>query len=115
TLHLFEPDSYERISSDKHKHLILDGCVRLDPHEGTPDARLLRIRERLAEELQRSGLDFYQPALKSQWMATATQEDDADDDEPAKVWIEKTLVQGRADRLAGEHSLGKALWSPQRA
>lgn len=29
------------------------------------------------------------------------------------VWIEKTLVAGRADREAGEHAQGQALWSPQ--
>lgn len=31
----------------------------------------------------------------------------------ASVWIEKTLVTGRADREAGDHALGQALWSPQ--
>jgi hypothetical protein len=31
------------------------------------------------------------------------------------VWIEKTLVKGREDREAGEHALGKALWSPQKS
>lgn len=30
-----------------------------------------------------------------------------------RYWIEKTLVTGRADRLEGDHALGKALWSPQ--
>ncbi len=30
-------------------------------------------------------------------------------------WIEKTIVSGRPDRQDGEHALGKALWSPQRA
>lgn len=28
-------------------------------------------------------------------------------------WIEKTLVKGRKDRQIGEHSLGKAMWSPK--
>src|SRR5690554_2277104 len=31
-----------------------------------------------------------------------------------KYWIEKTLVNGRKDRLEGNRALGKALWSPQR-
>jgi 5-methylcytosine-specific restriction endonuclease McrBC GTP-binding regulatory subunit McrB len=31
-----------------------------------------------------------------------------------QYWIEKTIVQGRQDRLTGERALGKALWSPQR-
>lgn len=29
-----------------------------------------------------------------------------------KVWIEKTIVKGRKDRLEGDLKLGKALWSP---
>ena len=36
------------------------------------------------------------------------------DTEP-RMWIEKTLVKDRPDREHGEHMLGKALWSPQRA
>lgn len=32
-----------------------------------------------------------------------------------RFWIEKTLVSGRPDRLAGDHALGLALWSPQRS
>lgn len=38
--------------------------------------------------------------------------------EPARtvrVWIEKTLVQGRRDRKAGEFKLGSVLWSPKAA
>ncbi|MBK8785316.1 MAG: hypothetical protein IPN43_02195 [Chitinophagaceae bacterium] len=31
-----------------------------------------------------------------------------------KVWIEKTKVTGRPDRIEGERALGKVLWSPQR-
>jgi hypothetical protein len=31
------------------------------------------------------------------------------------VWIEKSLVKGRPDRAAGDHALGRALWSPLRA
>lgn len=32
-----------------------------------------------------------------------------------RFWIEKTLVSARPDRLAGDHALGRALWSPQRS
>ncbi|WP_260596961.1 AAA family ATPase [Sphingomonas endolithica] len=32
-----------------------------------------------------------------------------------RFWIEKTIASGRADRLSGEHALGRALWSPQRS
>lgn len=31
-----------------------------------------------------------------------------------QFWVEKTLVKGRHDRIEGERSLGKALWSPQK-
>ena len=29
------------------------------------------------------------------------------------VWIEKTIVKGRKDRIEGERALGSALWSPK--
>jgi len=32
-----------------------------------------------------------------------------------KIWIEKTICHNRVDRLSGEYSLGKALWSPQKS
>lgn len=30
-----------------------------------------------------------------------------------KIWIEKTLVNKRSDRLQGEYAVGRALWTPQ--
>lgn len=32
-----------------------------------------------------------------------------------RFWVEKTLVSNRADRLDGDHALGRALWSPQKS
>lgn len=32
-----------------------------------------------------------------------------------RFWVEKTIIAGRSDRLEGPHSLGKALWSPQKS
>jgi hypothetical protein len=29
------------------------------------------------------------------------------------IWIEKTIVKGRKDRIEGERALGLALWSPK--
>jgi DNA polymerase III delta prime subunit len=29
------------------------------------------------------------------------------------VWVEKTIVKGRKDRIEGERAIGKALWSPK--
>ncbi|QNA44667.1 McrB family protein [Lacibacter sediminis] len=34
--------------------------------------------------------------------------------ESRKVWIEKTLVEGRNDREDGNYALGKMMWSPQK-
>jgi 5-methylcytosine-specific restriction protein B len=31
-----------------------------------------------------------------------------------RVWIEKTLVQGRINRIKGDRAMGKVLWSPQK-
>lgn len=31
------------------------------------------------------------------------------------IWIEKTLVEDRKDRLSGNRALGKAIWSPQKS
>lgn len=36
------------------------------------------------------------------------------DGQKPSIWIEKTIVKGRADRINGERALGKALWSPQK-
>ena len=32
----------------------------------------------------------------------------------ARYWVEKVIVEGRADRQEGDYALGKALWSPKR-
>src|SRR5690606_7254171 len=32
-----------------------------------------------------------------------------------KIWIEKTIVNGRPDRLSGDRALGNVLWSPQKS
>jgi 5-methylcytosine-specific restriction protein B len=32
-----------------------------------------------------------------------------------RYWIEKTIVNGRLDRMEGDRALGKALWSPQKS
>jgi hypothetical protein len=34
---------------------------------------------------------------------------------PARVWIEKTIVRNRLDRIEGSNRLGQALWSPQKS
>lgn len=37
-----------------------------------------------------------------------------EDKKSVKIWIEKTIVAGREDRINGERQLGKVLWSPQK-
>lgn len=32
-----------------------------------------------------------------------------------KIWIEKTIVENRKDRMEGDYALGKRLWSPRRS
>ena len=39
---------------------------------------------------------------------------DAEGAPRGNVWIEKTIVQGRSDRVEGTNAIGKALWSPVR-
>ena len=48
--------------------------------------------------------------------AEALEELIAKDESPIapRVWIEKSLVKGRATREGGDRALGRALWSPQR-
>lgn len=49
--------------------------------------------------------------------ATATRSDQpgAETVPARRFWVEKTIVNGRADRLQGDNALGRALWSPQRS
>ena len=49
------------------------------------------------------------------WKASELTTDAAEVVENLRFWVEKTLVAHRPDRQAGDHALGRALWSPQRA
>src|SRR5690242_991734 len=61
----------------------------------------------------------HRPSVQDRMATTAEEAIDLESDEPAHppptVWVEKTLVQGRPDRVEGPDMLGAALWSPQRA
>lgn len=114
TLYLLSPDFFERIASDTHKRRILEVFADLDPGTGTLDARLYTVREKLALRLGRPGFDFYEAGVEEMWRPEAVV-DGGDGPMPPQVWVEKTIVQGRPDRVDGDHALGKALWSPQRA
>jgi hypothetical protein len=118
------PDKVERMSSNRHRRIILE-AFSVAPVTETKkwndqqlDDALLKLRTKLQAESPSSVLDFYDPPLRARW-----QPDDEDEvigeprDLPGgqskRYWVEKTLVKGRPDREKGEQSLGRALWSPQ--
>jgi hypothetical protein len=131
--HLLFPDTFERISSEGDKRLILAGFGDTPEKElrkwGTVeiDRALFDLRRRL-EDQHGADFDFYQEEFEAKWKAEAKNRllssnsvpDELEVDEgsplPARrVWIEKSLVKARPDRQTGPHRLGEALWSPQRA
>lgn len=38
-----------------------------------------------------------------------------EENKPSRYWLEKTIVRDRPDRLSGDYSIGRALWSPQKS
>ena len=127
-LYLVFPDSFERISGRKQKKDIyaafseeLRERAEFTTVPSTPcelDKALLRIRKILETEHGTDKLDFYNEPLKDIWGFGVVPEPlrpVTSSQQPRRYWIEKTIVSGRPDREAGEHALGRALWSPQRA
>lgn len=121
-LHLFMPDDFERIATDAHKRWVLEAFANVDPKVGSVDSRLRAVRKGLAAELGRDDFDFYEPDLKSRWFkAKTTKPGEAEpkirkqSSRQPRIWIEKCKVAGRPDRLEGDNSLGRALWSPQQS
>jgi len=59
------------------------------------------------------------PNIQDRMATTAEATINLESDEPAHppptVWVEKTMVQDRPDRVEGPDMMGAALWSPQRA
>jgi hypothetical protein len=113
SLYLLLPDAFERLGTDNHKRFVLEAFARFDPKSGSVDARLRAVRTAYGVELGRIAFDFYEPDIKKIWFPKG----DAPVPPPRarRVWIEKTIVAGRPDRVEGEHALGHALWSPQRS
>lgn len=62
-----------------------------------------------------SGTDARKHLMKLGFEIQTDDGQSVSDDRPRRYWIEKTLVTGRVDREQGDHSLGRALWSPQRS
>ena len=135
-LFLLFPEFYERIATVKHKNAITAAFPKFaeevarndDDSPGVVlDKRLLSIRKALEREHPDQEIDFYRPPIREMWQTLDAQEDEdggttdvsektrAESGAEPWVWIEKTLVKGRADREQGEHRLGSALWSPQKS
>jgi len=115
------PDSFERICSWNHKRLILaefgeTGAIDREGLAGTViDRRILGLRKRLESEYGTTDLDFYVPPLRNRWLKASEIGEPVHEPTAPRVWIEKTIVKSRPDRITGENALGRALWSPQRA
>ncbi len=118
-LHLLFPDKVERIASLKQKQLVVKKFSKAGDPSDLDDA-LHAIRLRLQEASGRPHFDFYDEEIWAQWdpnKPVEPPEGEGEDEEELlarRVWIEKTHVQGREDRLSGDYALGKMLWSPQR-
>ena len=111
----------ERMSSNRDRRAILASYKVAAENETKKwsdrqlDAALLVLRKKLEGEFPGQVLDFYEPPLKQQWSRSDSSPSDPVLETIPRFWVEKTIVKGRADREAGEHALGHALWSPQRA
>jgi MoxR-like ATPase len=127
-LYLLFPGSFERISGRKQKTTIyaafskeLRDKADFTQAPSSPcelDKALLKIRQILEAEHGTDQLDFYNDPLKAVWGFDTAPEPVppvTSNQLPRRYWIEKTIVSGRPDRETGEHALGRALWSPQRA
>ena len=121
------PDRVERMSSNRDRRRIL-AALSVAPSsvlrtwsDRQLDAALLELRSKFQTENPGLVLDFYEPPLEGLWRpdeaedGPESQDGRAKDGSAARVWIEKTIVQGRPDRQEGEYALGRMLWSPQRS
>src|SRR5207248_6291366 len=115
------PERVERISANRERRRVLQGFGVVEERESRKwndkqlDDALLALRRELEHQLPNQVLDFYEPPLLERWKASELTTDAAEVVENLRFWVEKTLVAHRPDRQAGDHALGRALWSPQRA
>lgn len=131
-LYFCYPSCFERICSRNHKKQLYGSFAEiLDPDQDffkvdkTPcnlDKTILSIRKKLEAEYGTTEIDFYDKNLRERWgkedKDSKKRKTGAGSEQPAagpNIWIEKTIVKSRPDRQSGEHRLGEALWSPQRA
>jgi hypothetical protein len=129
-LYLCYPEWFERICSRNHKRLIYKAfsgrlSTGSDPYNAdrTPcglDKAIHSIRTSVEQVHQTSKLDFYLEPLRSQWLEKGDERSPDTENRPSspaqrRFWVEKTIVRDRSDRESGPHSLGLALWSPQKS
>jgi 5-methylcytosine-specific restriction protein B len=113
------PDRVERISSNRERGGLLAGfgvATKKDVKEWGDqkfDDALLALRKTLEAEHPDEVLDFYEAPLRERWRPI--EEEQTENGVTRRFWVEKTIAEDRPDRNEGPHSLGKALWSPQRA
>ena len=116
---LLFPDSFEPIVSRGHKEGIVAAFTDPAAEYGSRtelDEAVLQVREAMSEEYGED-LDFYAEDIEKQWRPSKyAKQEELSEPTAASLrsgfWIEKTIVDGRPDRQAGGHALGKALWSP---
>ena len=122
-LHLVHPDTFESMSSEKHKELVTDRYRELvDGDEEDLDKCLLQIRQKLTDQYGKD-FTFYDGKIAPEWKKSKAAIKPKPDQEQRppnrgaspRFWVEKTLVEGRGDRQSGPNALGRALWSPQKA
>jgi hypothetical protein len=131
-LYFCYPSYFERICSRNHKKQLYSSFSEILNQdqdffkiEKTPcnlDRTIFSIRKKLEKEYGTTEIDFYDKILRERWgkedKDSKKRKTGAGNERPAEgsnIWIEKTIVKGRPDRQSGEHRLGEALWSPQRA
>jgi hypothetical protein len=124
-LYFMYPDQFERTLSRGHKNKIYDTFKNQIPtgadsyqSSGSAcalDKAIYEIRQTLEAEYETSEVDFYRGDLQDRWRVKPSSVKQKTEQSSRQYWVEKTINRNRPDRLNGEHAMGKALWSPQRA
>ena len=115
------PERVERMSANRERRRVLHGFGVVEERQSRKwndkqlDDALLALRRELEHQLPNQVLDFYEPPLLERWKGSELTTDAAEVVENRRFWVEKTLAAHRPDRQEGDHALGRALWSPQRA
>lgn len=104
------PESIPSQRKEQHYSLVENG-------KSLPPKYVISIANRIANGAELGSDDFNAVEAKEYLIKLSFNIVDKrtkQDKETMNIWIEKTIVAGREDRLAGERQLGKVLWSPQK-